>query len=242
VDPDVALGLPARLPGVGRVLEGTTGPGFATFFIVQSATIVFALRSIGTQPAQSAALLSLSAMWIPLFFTLGGALLALPKNRLEPSSLEPYHSLLVKKGLPVQLIGRSPAKPESDGGLDELRLRFDPPSPLAGFDSLELALEWHHGGWSLSVRPVFIARARDGSPAHEALPRSAQWSRGRHRDERVALIRPWTAWPNSSLAVARELLRRLNRPKPIPASPPSAKRRTRRSTEATRTAPTQKVA
>jgi hypothetical protein len=213
MDPERALAPRKPLLGAGKILEGTAIPGLLVFLLLEATTIVLALRGIGDEPARSMALLALAAAWVPLFFTLGGARLAAPRHVLEPAALEPHYALLARKGLPVTLIGRVPAKLDGPGAVDELRIRFAHPNPLAGFDSLELALEWHHGGWALSVRPVFIARVRDGSPAHEALPRAAHWSRGRDRDERVALIRPFTAWPSGSLSVAKELLARLSRPK-----------------------------
>jgi hypothetical protein len=209
VDADTVFAERPRLRGVGSLLEGSTGPGLFVFLLVTGLMSVFALRGMTVAPYRSAALAAAIAGLTPLFFTLGGARLLLPRRRLEPSALEPYFTLFSKRRLPVELIARQ--VDVADGAADEHRLRLLPPRPLAGFDSLELALEWHHGGWFLAVRPVFIARVREGSAAHQALPREARWSRGRHRDERVALIRP-LASPSACLAKARELLGRLNQP------------------------------
>lgn len=209
VDPKTVFGPQPRLRGAGQLLEGSTGPGLFVFLALGAVAVVFALRGIGSSPYHSAAIVAGLASVTPLFFTLGGARLSLPRVILEPARLEPYYSLLSKRRLPVELIARS--LEGGEGEADEHRVRFQLPHATTGFDSLELALEWHHGGWFLAVRPVFITRVREGSPAHEALPRDAHWSRGRHRDERVALIR-CAGSPSAVVATARELLQRLTAP------------------------------
>lgn len=208
VDPDDALVGTRRLRGAGVLLEASTGPGLLVFATLALVAAVFALRGMTEAPYRSAALVAALAGLSPLFVTLGGARLALPRALLETSALEPYYSLFRKRRQPIELIAR-----HVDGGdtSDEHRVRLLVSRPLAGFDSLELGLEWHHGGWFLAVRPVFIARVREGSLAHLALPRDAHWSRGRQRDERIALIRP-AASPAACLAKARELRERLTQP------------------------------
>jgi hypothetical protein len=242
VEPEKVFTGRPRLRGAGTLLEASTVSGFVCFVVVETVTAVFALRTIGTEPYRSAALATLLAVWVPLFWTLGGARLTLPRRRLEPSALEPYFTLLAKRGLSIELIARTAANADPPERADEHRIRFLLPDAAAGFDSLELALEWMHGGWFLSTRPVFIVRTREGSPAHEALPRQAVWSRGRHRDERIALLRPNTAWPEASLLLARELLHRLERrPRPVvdTAQPKrsNAPRSENRAKAATREAP-----
>jgi hypothetical protein len=208
-DAEVVLSERPRLRGLGLMLEGSTGPGLFVFLVLATLAAVFALRGMTVAPFRSAALVAAIAGLSPLFFTLGGARLVLPRKQLEPSALEPYYTLFRKRRLPMELIAR---RIDLAANTDEHRLRVLVPRPIAGFDSLELALEWHHGGWFLAIRPVFIARVRDGSPAHLALPRDAHWSRGRHRDERVALIRP-PASPAACLATARQLASRLEAPR-----------------------------
>ncbi|MEN9578670.1 MAG: hypothetical protein RJA70_1679, partial [Pseudomonadota bacterium] len=73
---------------------------------------------------------------------------------------------------------------------DELRLQIPLSHTRVGFQGLELGLESLPAPWMPLRTPVIVVRVREGSPAHDALPREAQWSRGRDSDERVALLRP----------------------------------------------------
>jgi hypothetical protein len=60
--------------------------------------------------------------------------------------------------------------------------------------------------------PSVIVRVRDGSEAHRATPRDAEWSRGRDSEERVAVVRPSLPLPSATLETLVELLAALQRP------------------------------
>lgn len=201
---------PRELRGFGVLLEGTTIPGFFVFALGFGGVLIAALRPIRSAPFHSATLLAFGSLLVPLFFTLGGALLTLPRLELERRAILPLYRLMRRRRLPVEMIERIAHQRDSDAPVkDEWRLRFIVPYAVPGFDSLELAVEVQHGGWFAVRKPVFIARVRDASEAHQALPRDAEWSRGRHRDERVALLRPAHGSDAACARMARQIIQRL---------------------------------
>jgi hypothetical protein len=224
VDPSSALEAVA-LRGAGRWLEATTAPGASLLLLSSGGIVIVALRNIATAPYRAAALIAFALLLLPLFFVVGGARLCQSRLELERAALKPIGQRLTTRRIDHDVVARVPAEsPGNDrASVDEYRLHLNVPRARSGFDSLELAVELQHGGWYAIPQAVFIARVREGSAAHEALPRGAEWSRGRHRDERIALLRPTLSSSGACLALAEELIQLLS--EPSSANAPSKQRR-----------------
>lgn len=225
LDPDGVLSDALELRGWGRLLEGTTLSGLAIFTTLLAAIVVFALRHVGVAPYRAVTLIALSTLLVPVFFTLGGARLCLPRMELDRRVVCALHTALRKRKLKATLVGRV-AWPSSGAppATDEIRIRIELDRPRAGLESLELALETTHGGWFAVSQPVFIVRVRDGSDAHQALPRGASWCRGRYRDERIALLRLTLPTKDACADTARALAERLTRQRQVRKSSSKASR------------------
>lgn len=182
----------APAPRSFRFLDLSHPMGVLWFLLGLGALSVLGLRQLGAAPYHSAMILVYTCAWVVVFCTLGP---------VTPSSLQQQATVLLRlkqqihkklRFQPLEL-GRFVDNPDSSPEIqrlpDELRLQVPLLRPLAGFQQIELGLEVSPGAGTLCM-PVLVVRVREDSPAHEALPRGAQWSRGRQPDERVVLLRP----------------------------------------------------
>jgi hypothetical protein len=177
---------PTRL---GRVawLDGGSYKGLLLFVIASVGFMVVGLRLLGASPYHSAMTLVYSAVLVPLFFTLG-ALSGKGPVEAQRDFLSRLGARMRKwRGVEVRARGRFPlgaAEP------DELRVALTLSGARSGLIAVEVGVGFTQASLKRIALPVVIVRVRDGSPAHRALPRDAEWSRGRDAEERVALIRP----------------------------------------------------
>src|SRR5690606_10854554 len=124
--------------------------------------------------------------------------------------LEPLTSRLPKSLGRLELWARYPTgRPQPD----ELRLRCIPNAPVSGFRSCEVAPEHVRGLRGLAARPGLFPRAEEHPEATRMLPRSAQWSRGRYAEERIAILRPSLPLRAVTLELMSDVLQRINRGK-----------------------------
>jgi hypothetical protein len=158
---------------------------------------------------------------VPVFCTLG----QLPKHALEQQAelLLAIEGALMKsfRGR-VQQVARFPEQTAHTlAEPDELRLFVTLEAARAGLLAIEVGVAPHQSALPGLPLPVIVVRVREGSAAHDAMPRSAEWSRGRDCDERVAMLRPMLP----SVVMAVDLVRGLVRALSLPAEPPSARTR-----------------
>jgi hypothetical protein len=95
--------------------------------------------------------------------------------------------------------------PDGQREPDELRLLVRVQSALDGAQGLEVGVEFvpsYAGYWP---EPYVLVRVRDATPAHQALLPKLRFQRGRHAEERIAVVKP--ALP--SAAALEVLLRSL---------------------------------
>jgi hypothetical protein len=95
---------------------------------------------------------------------------------------------------------------EANGAIDELRLLFRLKAALDGLVAVEFGAEVVRGLGGSVLSPYVLVRAREGSAAHQALPRAATFTRGRKPEERVAILRPSLPTSSGAKALLREVL------------------------------------
>jgi hypothetical protein len=211
-----ALPMPTR-DERGRWLDANNPRGGALLLLGLVAFSVLGLRLLGSAPYHSAMALVYSAALVPLFFTWGAS----PRE----TALEAERDFLLRlqrklekqvrrrapafKGVQVQGMGRYALGTEVP---DELRLKLELSRSVPGLLALEVGLGFAQGSFGRLALPSIIVRVRDGSEAHRATPRDAEWSRGRDAEERVAVVRPSLPLPSATLETLVELLAALQRP------------------------------
>lgn len=195
-------------PVAGRFLDAGTVAGASCLALVVLVTAAAAWAVLPLS-AYSAGLVALSLTgWLPLFFS--GRFSDMPAD--PAFGALPLYAWFAQKlgrvgGLRLEHWGRRPlgaarVTPEHipEGPLeaeassqrraptcDEVRLRILPDRALPGLRVLEVGVEI---GAGLVALPCVLVRVDEDSPAHRALPRDVQWVRGRHGQERVAILRP----------------------------------------------------
>src|SRR5690606_4314928 len=145
-----------------------------------------------------------ASLLVPLFLT--GRESDLPKEPVEaPRSLFRALSRAFEKrpGTKVVPWGRLS---EANGAIDELRLLFKLKPALDGFVAIEFGAEVVRGLGGSVLSPYVLVRAREGSAAHQALPRAATFTRGRKPEERVAILRPSLPTSGGAKALLHEVL------------------------------------
>src|SRR5690606_4078869 len=191
-----------------RWLDVGTVPGFLLFALLLGSFVVLGLRLLGVSPYYSAMALLYATALVPLFCTVGSSKRCVLHEQMM--FLEPLTSRLPKSLGRLELWARYPTgRPQPD----ELRLRCIPNAPVSGFRSCEVALEHVHGVLGQVSTPVLLLRVEEHSEAHRMLPRSAQWSRGRYAEERIAILRPSLPLRAVTLELMSDVLQRINRGK-----------------------------
>jgi hypothetical protein len=186
VNPETLPYVPPTSARSARWLDVSALPGFLIFLVLMGGSALLGLRMLGVSPYYSATALFYAMAFVPLFFTVGGT------KRLSPLGEQLLFLRPILKKVPrsvgsVELIGRFPVGSEVP---DEVRLQVQPANPRPGFRGCELALECTQGGFGRVLTPAILFRVDDQSEAHRNLPREGQWSRGRHVEERVVVLRP----------------------------------------------------
>ncbi len=207
-----ALSIP-NLPRSYTWLDVGHPIGFLVFCGVLGGGTIMGLRLLGSAPYYSAMTFVYCSALVPLFCSFG----AVPRSalfsqrQLLVNLQEAFCSAEKKARAAAELAAEINIKQIAryvDGCSqpDELRLRLDVPEAKAGLLGFELGLERHKGPLGAVSIPVAVVRVRESSIAHGALPRNAQWSRGRQPDERVALLRPALPSVQMTLDLVRGLL------------------------------------
>lgn len=185
-------------------LDASCWQGLGVFAIATAAFLIVGLRLLGSSPYHSAMTLVYSAVLVPLFFSLGAL-----DNKSAPEEQRDVLLRLLKRlekwrAVTFEQIGRFASGSPTP---DELRLRVKLAGARTGLLSMELAIGFANTSLKRVAVPAVILRVREGSPAHKALPRDAEWSRGRDVDERIAVVRA----PLPLLSSLREVLQDLCR-------------------------------
>lgn len=189
----------------GRWLDAGAPQGFVVFGVLLVAASAIGLRLLPSSPYQALLVVLGSSCLLPIFCT--GRTAELPPDAAhEPRVLLRWLGAKLKKDaslkvVPWARIAEGRAEP------DELRLLVLPRHHLSGLRSIEVAVEYHHGGGGSIALPCVLVRAVDGSDAYRSLPRSLVWTRGRKPEERVAIVRPALPTRASCLALVRRILR-----------------------------------
>lgn len=209
---------PPRRPLPGRWLDAGTLPGAAWLSALVLVSAAAAWWMLSRSPYHAGLILASSVAWLPVFLT--GRASDMPADPAW-GSLPLYRWLAAqlerKAGVSVEYWGRRSLQtlersPEATEGTapavarpyDEIRLRLCPPRVLRGLRVVEIGVEI---GGGLTAMPCVVVRVDDDSPAYRALPRGVPWVRGRHGDERVAILRPSVPSRAQCLRIARGVLR-----------------------------------
>jgi hypothetical protein len=185
-----------RLPGA--FLDASRLEGFVMFALALAGGLGAGAWLLGRSPHDALLAFVASSLLVPLFLT--GRASDLPKEAVEaPRALFRTVSRAFSKrsGTKVVPWGRLS---EANGAIDELRLLFKLKPALEGLSAVEFGAEVVRGIGGSVLSPYVLVRAREGSPAHQALPRAATFTRGRKPEERVAILRP--SWPTAGGANA----------------------------------------
>lgn len=214
---------PPRRRSPGRWLDAGTPSGAASLAVLVVLTVGSSWWLLPRSPYHAGLTLASVVVWLPVFLT--GRAADMPADPAWGSL--PLYGWLAGKlarqaGVKVEYWGRRPlqtlersAEPLGDGRIsdgpparpyDEIRMRLCAPRALAGLRALEIGVEI---GGGLTAMPCVVVRVDDDSAAYRALPRSVQWVRGRHGDERVAILRPRVPSRSQCLRVALGALRLL---------------------------------
>lgn len=179
----------AEPPRIGRAqwLDAGSLKGLSLFLLASLGFMVLGLRLLGASPYHSAMTLVYSTMLVPLFFSLGSLSAKSPVE--EQRDFLRRLGLRLRKWRNVTQIERGRFALGSQEP-DELRLSLALAVTRSGLLGIEVGVGFANASLKRIALPVVIVRAREGSAAHRALPRDAEWSRGRDPEERVALIRP----------------------------------------------------
>jgi hypothetical protein len=231
----------AQPPLLGRVawLDAGSWKGLCVFLLASLGFMVLGLRLLGASPYHSAMTLVYSTTLVPLFFTLG--------TLSAKSPVEEQREFL--RRLQLRLRKFRNLTPIERGRFalgvnepDELRLALSLSAARSGLLGIEVGVGFANAQLKRIALPVVIVRAREGSAAHRALPRDAEWSRGRDPEERVAMLRPALPLLTSTAETVREVCQSL-REKPrkdAPAQSSKTPSRHQRAVEPRATAPSHK--
>lgn len=209
---------PPRRPSPGRWLDAGTLPGAVGLSGLVLITAAAAWWVLPRSPYHAGLILASSVAWLPVFLTgrasdmpADPAWGSLPLYRWLAAQLEQKAGVAVEYWgrRSLQTLDRSPeateaAAPAVARPYDEIRLRLCPPRVLRGLRVVEIGVEI---GGGLTAMPCVVVRIDDESPAYRALPRGVPWVRGRHGDERVAILRPSVPSRAQCLRIARGVLR-----------------------------------
>lgn len=214
VSPSTLPYVPPRQAAGSRWLDVGAIPGLLVFLTFTGGTALVGLRMIGVSPYISATALFYAMAFVPLFFTVGG------KRRLSPVGeqllfLGPLEKRLAPAIGSVEFIGRFPTGAERP---DEVRLQVRPVAPRAGFRSCQVALECTQGAFGRILTPAILVRVDDRSDAYQSLPRDGQWSRGRHTEERVVVLRPRLPLRSVTVDLLTSVVKQISRSRPTRSS------------------------
>lgn len=203
-----------------RWLDVSSLPGFSLFLVLIASSALLGLRLLGVSPYYSATALFYAMAFVPLFFTVGGT------KRSSPLAEQLLFLTPIAKKVPrsvgsVELIGRFPIGSEVP---DEVRLQVNPLAAREGFRGCEVALECTQGSFGRILTPAILFRVDEQSDAHRNLPREGQWSRGRHADERVVVMRPRLPLRSVTVDLLLSTLKQVTKGRPVTAARKRSKR------------------
>ncbi len=191
-----------RLPGA--FLDASRLEGFVLFTLALGGILGGGAWLLARSPHDALLAFVASSLLVPLFLT--GRAADLPKDATEaPRTLFQGISRAFSKRSATKVVpwGRLS---EANGAIDELRLLFKLKAALEGLTSVEFGAEVVRGIGGSVLSPYVLVRAREGSAAHQALPRAATFTRGRKPEERVAILRPSLPTLGGAKALLEEVL------------------------------------
>jgi hypothetical protein len=222
VSPETLPYVPPSATRGARWLDVSALPGFLVFLVLVGSSALLGLRMLGVSPYYAATALFYAMAFVPLFFTVGGS------KRLSPLAEQLLFLTPILKKVPrsvggVELIGRFPVGSDVP---DEVRLQVQPTAPRAGFRGCEVALECTQGGFGRVLTPAILFRVDEQSEAHKNLPREGQWSRGRHAEERVVVMRPRLPLRSVTVDLLLSMLKQVTKGRPVRSTRKGPKRAT----------------
>jgi hypothetical protein len=191
-----------RLPGA--LLDASRFSGFLLFALLLAGALGAGGSLLSRSPHDALLVFVAASLLVPLFLT--GRQSDLPKAPVEaPRSLFRAVSRAFEKrpGTKVVPWGRLS---DANGAIDELRLLLKLKGALDGLVAVEFGAEVVRGLGGSVLSPYVLVRAREGSAAHQALPRAATFTRGRKPEERVAILRPSLPTTAGAKALLQEVL------------------------------------
>ena len=192
----------------GRWLDTGSPTGISLLLLALSALAWGAVRLLPGSSHDALLLALSSASLLPVFCT--GRASELPADPVtSPRGLLRYLAQRLRRdpGLTVVPSARFPSGGQRP---DELRLVVMPHRTLAGLVSIEVGLEYQHGGGGPVGLPYTLLRVQDGSPSYHALARNVAWMRGREPGERVAVVRPKLPTRRMTLALVERIAEMLS--------------------------------
>lgn len=200
-------GLRPRWPLLVRLYEPSTIPGFFLALALLLFGGAVAFTRLAHDSSQSLLALSFVLLASPLFLT--GRSSDFPRSPAEQAL--PWFRFLSRARLgtlrALELWGRKTDKELVLGPIDEVRIRLLLQRPPSGLRALEVAFEEGPGNY---VSPCLVLRVVDDSPAFGALPVGIAWSRGRHSEEKTAVLHPAAPTRAQLLSLVRSVLAHLH--------------------------------
>lgn len=201
-------------------------PGSVLLVGLLALASIVALRALDSSAFYTVFFLVLSVLVFPLFLSIGMDQRDATERQLHFLS-DLARALIARspKGIVLRAIGRFGTQALC---CEELRIHVSLSGALTGALGIEVGVENYTVGSTCISYPVIVARVRDGSPAHRALPPSDVAARGREPTERVSLFRPSLPTVETTRALLVELCEllsdeELRAGKTLPARPSASR-------------------
>lgn len=195
---------PSRERFPGAWLDASRWQGLALFAAAFAGCCAVACSRLSRSPYEALLVFLAASLLCPLFFT--GRAADLPKDAAAaPRSLYRRIARAFSKRAGTKVVPWARLS-DANGAIDELRLLFRLKAPLDGLVAIEFGAEVVRGLGGSVLSPYVLVRAREGSLAHQALPRAATFTRGRKPEERVAILRPSLPTASGAKALLQEVL------------------------------------
>lgn len=187
----------------GRWLDAGTLAGLLLFVLLLVGVLAVAAWLFPRSPYHALCAALGSAVLLPVFCT--GRQAALPPDRAVAPA-RPLQNIATRLRENAQLKVVPWARiPSGQSEPDELRLLVMPRRAQLGLTAIEVGMDYHVTGAGVLRLPWVMIRVTEGTEAHQALPRSLRWTRGRKAEERVALLRPALPTAASCLELVGEV-------------------------------------